>query len=209
MLGEFGQLLRAIANGPDPARLPAPSEVIPTFPVIGAEPSFCYPRGEYIYGGYALEAASAGVRSHVGLYNPSGSGVLATVKHMEGVSGTSSRLLLTVATAAQVAAMDNDGSEHAMDTRIRIGTTSNRPNTCNILTDQAAQIGTVLMRCAPDSYIGTDFAYHMDFPFVLMPGAALIALPASDNMALTFAFIWHERRYDQAEIAGTRAGQFD
>lgn len=205
MLGELGQLLRAIAAGPDPAKIPPPTEVIPVLPTSEYQPSFQYPAGIYPFIGYAIEGAGAN-RSHVAILNPSGSGVCATVRCIDGYTTTNS-VVATIASAAAVSAFDNDGAEGVRDTRLRVSTGVTRSAACRIISDDTTQKGDVIARLIPNTYDTAGYFYHYrNHPLVLFPGAALCCMPSADSIALTWTFTWEERRYDQEELRGVHAG---
>lgn len=208
MLARFGQLLRAIASGPDPNSLPAPGEVIATVALNDqAWPDWDWPMDRFRYAGYAYEAAGAGARSHVGLRNPGSSGVVAVVHHID-VTSTASYVMLR--SLSGVGALDSDGNERAVDTRAMIGTIANRAPSCQVVSDTAAVIGDIICRLTADFYDGAaNYMYHTDQKFVLFPNATMLIVPGADNNNNTANIWWTERRYDVKETKGTRQGQFD
>lgn len=204
MLARFGQLLRALADGPDPASLPAPSEVIATMEIGKMPIDWRYNAGIYSFAGYAVESAGAGARSQVGLVNPSGSGVVATLTHCEGYSTTTSIIVAT----HYGALADNDGAERSVDTRYFVGTIIAQRPACKVYSQTAAQQGDTVCRLSPDYDDGANYHYHHDQQYVLFPGTSVEFVPQSDNNSLVWSMWWHERRYDPEEIRGTRQGMF-
>jgi len=207
MLAKWGQLLRAIANGPDPARIPAPTEVIPTIDLSQPPYDWLYPQDVYLYGGYATEASLAGNRSQVALSNPAGSGVIATVEKVTARSDTT-RVTLNMANAAAVAAFDSDGQEWGRDSRLLTNVTvppTGRAPACKVLTDQSAQAGQVIITMFGLMYDGaTYFTYVEDrIGAVLLPGSALVVCPAADEKVLYSSILWRERIYDPKETKGS------
>jgi len=200
MLGELGRLLRAIANGPDPAKLPPAAEVIFTAELL-EEPSFAWMRNCFLYGGYAIEGAGV-ARSHVGLWNPSGSGVVAVITEFHSFS-SAEQMLLTIGTNANALTMDSDGAEHPRDTRGRVSTAVTRNPSCAVVSDDAAQIGTIVERIYMRSTDGAgNYQFHERIPFVLFPGAVFNILPDNNAKTNYTSFNWYERRYDPAEVQG-------
>ena len=208
MLGEFGKLLRAIANGPDPAKIPAPTEVIPTIELGRPPASWAWSADTYLWCGYAIEANGAGVRSQVALYNPTGSGCIADVEGIYARTDVDT-VLVTLCNYADIALFDSDGVHRPRDPRSNVSTITNRPNTCQILSDQAAIAGDAALRAFAKMYdAATYYTFEIGTPFVLLPGTAINVVPKDDNVGLNCSFVWSERRLDPAEVRGTRTGQF-
>jgi len=204
MLAQFGKLLRAIAEGGDPKRIPTPTEVIPIFPASDYQPSFGYSVERYLWIGYAHEAAVAGVPSQVGLVNPTGTGVVATVTKLWAASEDDT-LRLRAATAAQVAGFDFDGNEYPRDNRLRISTWSQLRHACDVISDAAAMVGDAMAWWFPHhEKAGGEFTYSWDVPLVLCPGSAYVVTTESNQKMLDLSLAWEERRYDPEEIQGVR-----
>lgn len=208
MLGEFGKLLRAIANGPDPNSIPAPTEVIPTLLVAKYDASWSYSRDLYLFQGHHQQAAGASY-AHVGLHNPTGSGCVITIEEIHAMSSMRT-IGLWLASSAQVAGFDNDGSEMVRDSRLRLGTAVTKNPVGIIISDDATQKGTVANYLIPVATDETndDFFYHQNTPLVLFPGACWILTTNSTGEELIASFVWSERRYDPQEIAGVRNQHF-
>ena len=204
MLGQFGQLLRAIAGGPDPAAIPPPGEVIATIDAGSSPPSWDYSKGLYRYSGYAIEAAGVGNRSTVQLWNPSGTHTVATIEQIFGL-GESYTWACCFDTSA---ATDDDGVEHALDVRLRLTTYVNRLPACKVRSRTGAFMGTAAMRITPDYYDATYYYYHSAVPIVLWPGSGFIVNSSGDNQLVQANFIWTERDFDEEELRGVRPGLF-
>lgn len=207
MLARFGQLLRAIANGPDPSKIPAPQEVIPTMELGRSPASWQFPCDIFLYAGYASEGAGA-ARSQVCLQNPLHSGIVATVTRIECRTSTGYVLLTTDTINA---GWDDDGAERARDTRIILGTLVTRPPSCRVKSDDAAQYGDAVCRMVPraaDETNGYNF-FHTEEPWVLFPGSELATVPGGNGADQYTSFWWEERRFDPMEVRGTvRPGYF-
>jgi len=206
MLGRFGQLLRAVANGPDPAKIPPPSEVIPTIDLAAGRPDWNYPQSVFRFGGYALEAASGGAsRSQVCLWLPASSHITITVEEIQARHESHTLLI----THAEAALASNDGSEHAMDSRVRRGTYNTRKNTAYITSQQTSQQGTIVTRIFAGFEDAAGIYYFKWKPgFVLFPGCGLNVCGSADDMLVHVEFIWTEREFDNAELRGVRPGLF-
>lgn len=202
MLGQFGHLLRAIANGPDPARIPAPTEIIPTLPVEVYQPSFAFSAHKYLYTGYAVETAGA-ARSHVALRNPSGSGVVATITAVEAFSDVEA-IVITVGPNSAFAAFDNDGAEGVRDTRLRVSTIVTRMPACAVITDDAAQTGDAIRRMLPIAEATNGHCFRLNTPIVLWPNASVAFLPNLNAKDMNCALDWEERQFDDQELSGIK-----
>jgi len=206
MLAQFGQLLRAIANGPDPARIPAPTEVIAMMELGNPPADWLWPQGIYTYSGYAVEGALAGNKSMVALSNPAGSGVIATVEAVDVLSTDTPYVYLRQAVADNLSAFDSDGTEYTRDVRTYRSLVSPQPSrhpSLNVLSDQAAQQGQAAVLLFADYDDGTWYHYASRRPFVLLPGTGLVAVPGNDEKACYATFYWRERLYDPKEVVGS------
>lgn len=194
----FGKILRAIADGPEPSRLPAPSEVIPTLEVGNAAPEDQYLKGEYRYTGYAIEAAAAGNRSQVGLWLPADTGTMAIV---EGIFTRSNHAAL-VLTQIVASPLDDDGTEYPLDYRLRAGTLTFRPNTCQVRSQTAGLLGYTMTRAIPNfsDAANANYWYAWRDPIILWPGTGVVTCPAGDNNDNQTTFVWRERRFDALEV---------
>lgn len=168
--------------------------------------SFRYPKNEYRYEGYAIEAAAAGNYSHVGLYNPKSSGVCAVIKQLSGTT-TTATVLVTTADNSYGAAMDQDGNSFPSDTRLRVGSWGQRLSSCKVVSDTRSLIGTATIRLYPHhSDAGGSYYYHRTRPFVLFPGGAIVVSPTAQNVGISFSVSWNERPFDVEEIRGVAPG---
>jgi len=200
MLAKFGQLLRAVAGGPDPNSLPAPTEVIATINVGAGRPDWDYPRDTFRFGGYVYEAASGGAsRSHAQLWNPTGSGVICVVEQINMYT-TDNVMVITIDNATL---STSDGNERATDVRCGFSTGWAKRPACQIYSQATAQSGDVILRAYPIGSDGTRYWYRETMPWILMPGSGLNTLPGTDDRLNQTSFYWTERAYDREEVRGT------
>lgn len=198
MLAELGRLLRAVADGPDPASLPAPGDLLAVLDLLGS-PEFDYPRGARRYCGTVSEGAAAN-RQKVGIFNPADSGALAVVDRMD--ASIDSEYLYVCLFRTQLT--DQDGTTQAMDVRAIVDYTGTGPSpACSI--DSETSVGTkgvMGFRWFPQSDDGTTYRFTHNQPWVLFPGWGLIINPVLDNKQLDWSVFWTERGYDEKELAG-------
>lgn len=202
-LAEYGQVIRALLQGHDPAALPPPAELLAAIVLESDRPEWAFRKSEYLFIGFAAEGAGVGARSQIALLNPSGSGCVATVTHQAGYTETLPTLLHW-ATEAQLAAFDNDGTEGPRDTRLAAGGAVSRSPACRVLSDTAAAAGTLIARIYPVTMIqtGTEGICDLYDEFVIWPGNGLVMVPLADNVAGQWTFTWRERAFEPDEVRG-------
>jgi len=204
MLGQFGKLLRAVADGRDPASIPPPSEVIATLSVSSLRRDWLYPQDSYLYGGTAKETAAVN-RAVVALYNPGDSDALCLVTGFHARADNDS-LLLYMMDDADVSPMDSDGLEFAKDPRVQFttgGTNFGRTPTCRVLSDDAVAAGQQVERIVPTAEGAAHYYYQ--FPhnsYVLTPGSAIGITSAANAATVAVSFEWIERHLPPAELRG-------
>jgi len=204
MLGRFGSLLRAVANGPDPARIPAPTEVIPTIEVGNAPPDWDYPKGIFRYVGYCLEGAVAGQRSKVQLWNHATSGVVVVLRRILCNAAATSLVISEYVTALG----SDDGAEFPMDSRSTLEVAPLKSNSAVVKSATAAGgVGTELGRIFSRANDGTNYTFDHDEPFIIFPGRSIVVYPASDNIAIQTMWYWTERAFDEKELSGVLNAQ--
>jgi hypothetical protein len=198
-LAKYGQLLRAIAEGQDPAALGAPAELLATL-VLGVDrPEWGWLQQEYRYVGYVRENAAVGDTSKVLLWNPPGSNVMVLVQHVHGLTEGS---YVTLAQGESAGGFVSDGTEYPTDYRCRVGTDVARAPAALIYSGFGSFTGNALVRVAFHAALGTDFSYSSRIPFVVLPGTGLVVNGSTTNQYVQAAFEWIERAMDPQEIAG-------
>jgi len=205
MLAQFGRLLRAIASGPDPANIPAPSEIIPTIDLAKPPADWLYPQGIHIYAGFASESAGAGARSQVALSNPADSGTIAVIDRIEAKSDNN-LVTIYMGVAEDVELFDSDGSEYTREPRVYrtlITPQPSRAPACKVLSEQSAAKGQATALMYPAYYDTADYYYKCTEPFILLPGTVVNVVPGSDQKTNVTTFFWREREFDQEEVRGT------
>ena len=206
MLGKFGQLLRAVADGSDPAAIPPPQEVIPTLEVGTAPPDWDYSKGVYRYCGYVNQAAAVGVRSLTQLWLPADTRVVLVLHRIEWHSDDTG---LNVA-QHNVALTEDDGAERPTDFRLGFMTYNNRLSAASVRSDHASFTGTTMTRLRPKNLDGGgDHTGWLDEPFIIWPGTGVIVQSLQNQIDLEVAFYWTERQFDKEELRGVRPGLYD
>lgn len=206
MLAKFGELLRAVAGGRDPAALPAPSELIPTIELGQPPIDWDYVRGVFHYGGRGTQAAVPAALSHVGLSNES-PGAVAVVYAMSGRNGLEYVDLMMV--QAVGTSWTGSGKEQGLDGRLGWGGADLRPSACQVrITANAGVFGDDIVALYPNERdSATNRCYDVVHPrIVLWPGQILFMRNPTVNEELRWNFFWYERQYDAEEIRGIPSG---
>lgn len=202
MLAQFGRLLRAVVDGPDPAAIPAPGEVIPTIDLARAPAEWDYSKAQYLYSGRSQQAAVVAEYALVGLQNPTGSDAVAVVTRMEFQV---SDLLAVLYRGREVSVTwAQSGSEQARDGRLDNGVAYTRRPTC-----QVRGLSTGGVQGAEQAWLFPVWAsafdqasYVITEQFVVWPGQWIGWVPNTANRSNYGSVYWYERAFDRFEVQG-------
>ncbi len=170
-------------------------EIVPVLPVEqrGGAPEDLALQGAVLAAGTNTITATGGNVPHVLLFNPAGSGVILVTERirLQG-SGTNDQTHLRIVTG--------DLSGTVRGTRAKIETRGNI---------QQAPVGRVLDLDAAATTSGVRvytfenpsalYPQEIDYPFILAPNIALVALHPLANGRLTASFQWREMRLNPSE----------
>lgn len=206
MLAQFGQLLRAIASGPDPARIPKPMEVIPTIELANCPADWNWPQDIYQYSGRTKENSLAANYSLAALLNPAGSNTLVVLEGFNAKTDADA-VRIRCAVAADVATYDTDSAGYPRDPRTYRTLVTPQPHRSPsgiILSEQSASMhGQASKYVYPLGWDTTMYWFQCETPYMLFPGTALVFHPAALDSELSISLDWREREYSKEEVRGT------
>lgn len=181
----LGKLLD-ISHTPSPT---IATDIFPTIQLAGDRPEWEFLRGGRLLHAGAADPAAAGSYSHVGLFNPTGSGVLAVVHQTSVMNGGAGLPQLNL--ISSVAGWTLLGSAQYRDPR-----TAN--SSCKVYTFTNAVLTGTFM--AWPTYRGTVGAgtypahFTYDSPVVLPPGYGLVAVSSGFNIGCMINAAFVERQ---------------
>lgn len=189
-VGRFSGLLHKLLSMREgsPAPYLAP-DLIATLVLEADRPEWAWLAGTRLGIGRVFEAANAGGPSSVTVDNPTGSGVLVTV---EGIinNDAANEYLLNFTTPAALGAF---GSGNQRDTRAGAFPTI-MATTVDFTSGWAVAV--------PGTNLSTVLLLQgvaLTWPFVLIPGTALVVGGSAANRAIDIAFKWQERVFEPSE----------
>lgn len=203
MLARFGELLRAIASGPDPAGIPAPAEVIPTVEIGGEGPAdWQYPKGQFHYMGALERVALADNYNITGLENPIGSKCLAVLYAIH-CKTTGQEVVMHKGFASEYT-WSQGGPERGLDFRLDMPGFYTRQSTCKIYNQRhTSYMGEHMGLLWPIFDTGGQNIWlENHLRIVLWPGQVFTVTTKAVNTALNLCYRWYERGYDIEEIRG-------
>jgi hypothetical protein len=207
-LATQGNVLRGVVDGPDPASLAPPSELLAAVVTESERPEWEFLKGGRICIGYVSEAAGAGARAVTGLRNPVDSGTLCVVEEVSALADVAiNRLTVHLLTALLTAGMDSDGVEAQRDTRGMLFNTTAHPPACLVISDTVAVPGGVYGSLFPSAVGLAKNYFKSTIKYVLQPGSAVLFVNTADNNGLTTNFVWRERAIEPQELIGAARSQ--
>jgi len=172
------------------------SELFPMVPMEGptAPPEYGFLRNELAYQSFLALAATVAVKSHVGLDNGSGSGILAVVDRIELINLDSNPQAFLIGQDIGTVTKDTTSRGYPRDRRAGASNTS----------------GLISWTRAATSIHAYELYYPVtangrvivEGPWIMGPGSILWASSAADNQDCYAAFFWRERAVTEGELQG-------
>lgn len=152
-----------------------------------AQPEHALLRDERWAAGYRYVAAGgAGTRAQVQLWNPTGSGCIATIEAIYSTSLKKSIRIWNVALTSAVTTLD------LLDMRVRTQWLApDGRHQCQLRYDNTGVAVGYLRLLLEDGAISSR---PIKVPWIVAPGTGVIIDPDADNTAITASFVWREHR---------------